>query len=53
MKISKGTRVDELCIATLHKLAEGFQNAGAIFANQGAMDEIIDLTSSIAPRQEN
>ena len=50
MKISKGTRVDELCIATLHKLAEGFQNAGAIFAGQGAMDEIIDLTASLAPR---
>ncbi len=50
MKISKGTRVDELCIATLHKLADGFQNAGAIFASQGAMDEIIDLTCSLAPR---
>jgi hypothetical protein len=50
MKISKGTRVDELCIATLHKLASGFANAGKIFADEGAMDEIIDLTTSVAPR---
>jgi len=50
MKISKGTRVDELCIATLHRLAQGFASAGLIFAGEGAMDEIIDLTTSVAPR---
>ena len=48
MKISKGTRVDEL-YATLHT-SRRISKRWGYFCWSGAMDEIIDLTASLAPR---
>ena len=46
MKQSKMSKVDELCIATLHNLSHGYDKAGRVYAGEGALEELIDLANN-------
>jgi len=46
MKQSRMSRVDELCIATLHNLSKGYKKAGSAYAGEGALEELIELATN-------